>query len=102
MNIEQALRESLEVLDLSLWSKSGAHVFNSETAITDLAHSIEVRLRATPSPEPQELDEERLALAIARCRGWYHPPGSPGEYAVNAALEIAAAYRSADRTPEPE
>lgn len=45
LDIEPALRQALASLDLTLYSKSGAHVFNSDTAITDLAASIEARLR---------------------------------------------------------
>jgi len=44
MDIEQAIRESLKANDLALWSASGAHVFNSETAIADLTHSVKTRI----------------------------------------------------------
>lgn len=44
MNVLQALREALAANDVALWSKSGAHVFNSEKALQDVARSLEVRL----------------------------------------------------------
>lgn len=45
LDVEPALREALASLDLTLWSASGACVVNTDTAIANLAHSIEARLR---------------------------------------------------------
>lgn len=42
-DLAEVLRVALQMNDLTLWSASGAHVFNSETALQGLARSLLAR-----------------------------------------------------------
>lgn len=86
--IERALREALAANDLTLWSKSGAHVFNSETAIRDLAHSIEVRLPASPAPATEPLAHiGQLAI------DWFRTTNTPDRREADAYQRLIDAIR---------
>lgn len=43
LSTEEVLRQAMAAISVRLVSADGAHVFNSETALADLAHSIDVR-----------------------------------------------------------
>lgn len=47
--LTEVLRETLRANDLTLWSASGAHIFNSETALDGLARGLLARKVAEPS-----------------------------------------------------
>lgn len=46
------LRETMRANDVTFWSASGAHVFNSETAIEGVARGLLARKVAEPSRVP--------------------------------------------------
>ena len=73
--MKEVLRETLLANDLTLWSASGAHVFNSETALNGLARGLLARKVAEPSRtldaarEGQGLDVEGLRIVVAIAQG---------------------------------
>jgi len=66
MNVEQALRQSLELLALRVTTSRGGYphpiVASDGGAVEELARSIEARLAATP--EPAGLDVELLSRSL--------------------------------------
>ena len=97
MNVEQALREAMSALDLTLWSASGAHVFNSDAAIRDLAASLEARLpraalssEEAVSPAPRPSKAEVAAMTADEMNAWLESCGATvrvAEEAVSPSLD---------------
>lgn len=71
MPVEQALRAALAANDLTLYSASGAHVFSFESALLDLARSLDARLSEPPSePCPFcSLPSQTKGAGCMECRG---------------------------------